>query len=205
MFWTFCFASVTLVCAVAAMAAGRSSVGTPVRARDGDAVVFVVPRQTGSCKLGQAATGEVVATRGNVVSVQSSRVGGKLVPMLFVNKLPIVAIPRVGVQALATTKVPAGQVFLLGTGQTRACDSRAFGTVSTSNLVGYTQAGMEARLAVIQQELSNRITAEKYVAGVYLLVVAVFLAYLLIHAGKLSRLQKELGDLLALRQLDRDA
>jgi hypothetical protein len=67
---------------------------------------------------------------------------------------------------------------------------------------------MQARVAVIQQELNNRITAERYVAGVYLLVVAVFLAYLLIHAGKFSRLQRELAELLerpALGQLDNHA
>jgi hypothetical protein len=38
-------------------------------------------------------------------------------------------------------------------------------------------------------------TAEKYVTAAYLVVLAVLLAYLVIYAFKLSRLEREVGEL----------
>lgn len=197
MVWIVCFALVTLLCAGAAVAAGTSPVGTQVQAHLGDSVVFVVPRQIGMCKLGQVASGQVVGVRGNVISVRNAQIGGQRVSGLFQNKVLISVVPALGAQSLAASKVPAHELFLLGTGSTRGCDSRVLGPVSKRNVVGFTEAGMSARVGVVQQQLTDRITAEKYVAGVYLLFVAFFFVYLMIHAGRFSRLERELAALVA--------
>jgi hypothetical protein len=47
----------------------------------------------------------------------------------------------------------------------------------------------------LRSELSGRITAEKYVAGVYGLFVLAFFAYVMIHVAKVSRLRQELDGL----------
>jgi hypothetical protein len=48
-------------------------------------------------------------------------------------------------------------------------------------------------------------TAEKYVTAAYLVVLAVLLAYLLIYAFKLSRLEREVGELAELARRKKDA
>jgi len=45
-------------------------------------------------------------------------------------------------------------------------------------------------IAVLRESYHSRVTAEKYVAAVYLLVVAMFFGYVLIHAAKISRLTR---------------
>ena len=98
---------------------------------------------------------------------------------------------------LVPMRIPRHEVFLLGTGGASACDSRLLGPVPSSNLLGFTETGMEARVGVVQRQLDDRITAEKYVAGVYLLIVAFFMLYLMIHAGRFARLERELASLTA--------
>jgi hypothetical protein len=48
-------------------------------------------------------------------------------------------------------------------------------------------------------------TAEKYVTAAYLVVLAVLLAYLVIYAFKLSRLEREVGELAELARRKKDA
>jgi hypothetical protein len=48
-------------------------------------------------------------------------------------------------------------------------------------------------------------TAEKYVTAAYLVVLAVLLAYLVIYAFKLSRLEREVGELAELARKKKDA
>jgi len=50
-------------------------------------------------------------------------------------------------------------------------------------------------LASSRSDLHDRITAEKYVAGVYALIVTTFFFWVLIHAAKVSRLRRELEQL----------
>jgi hypothetical protein len=152
-----------------------------------DLVVFVSPREKGSCKLGQVATAAVVAIPGETVGMRRKQ--------LLVNGQAVTPLPAVGSQSFATRTVPAGGVFLLGKGAAGACDSRELGAIPTANVVGYTQAGVNARVDAVQQQLNSRIGAEKYVAGVYFVVVAFFVLWLTIHAGKVARLQREVAGL----------
>ena len=48
-------------------------------------------------------------------------------------------------------------------------------------------------------------SAEKYVTAAYLVVLAVLLAYLVIYAFKLSRLEREVGELAELARRRRSA
>jgi hypothetical protein len=48
-------------------------------------------------------------------------------------------------------------------------------------------------------------SAEKYVTAAYLVVLGVLLAYLLIYAFKLSRLEREVGELTELARRRREA
>jgi type IV secretory pathway protease TraF len=184
------------------MAASQAPVGTSVLAHRGDSVAYLVPSQVGSCGLGQVVTGRVVASGGSVVRVGAKQItlGGERFSQLLVNGEFAGAIPHLGAQSFSPVRVDPHQFFILGTGGSRACDSRAFGTVAASSLVGYTQTGMAQRVGAVQRRLDDRITAEKYVAGVYLLFVAFFFGYLLIHAGKLSRLQRDVAALGALAE-----
>ncbi len=193
MIWVVGFACVTLGCACAAVAAARSPVGGGVRAVVNDSVIFVAPRQIGSCRLDQVETGRVVAVGGDRVVVRSTLIGGRRVPALFVNHAFVSAIPRAEVRSFSRTTVPANDVFLLGSGH--ACDSLTVGPVPGASLLGFTEKGMAARVGVVQDELDGRITAEKYVVGVYLLFIAFFMLYLMIHAGRFARLERELAAL----------
>ena len=47
-------------------------------------------------------------------------------------------------------------------------------------------------------------SAEKYVSAAYLVVLAVLLAYLVVYAFKLSRLEREVGELAELARRRRD-
>ena len=48
-------------------------------------------------------------------------------------------------------------------------------------------------------------TAEKYVTAAYLVVLAILLVYLVIYAFKLSRLEREVGELAELARRRKDA
>ena len=183
-------------CAGAAVAAATSPVGGQIRPRVNDSVIFAPPRQVGACKLSEISSARVVAVPGDLVAIRPGRVGGRRVPPLFVNKGLVSALTG-AIQPLAPARIEAHNVFLLGTGGASACDSRLLGPVPSSDLVGFTEKGMEAPVGVVQRELDDRITAEKYVAGVYLLIVAFFGLYLMIHAGRFSRLERELASLTA--------
>ena len=196
MAWIVGFACLTLACAGVAVAAATSPVGGQIRAQANDSVIFAPPRQVGACTLGEVSTARVVAVPGDLVAIRPGRVGGRRVPALFVNKGLVSAFTG-SVELLAPTRIPRHEVFLLGKGGASACDSRLLGPVPSSNLLGFTEAGMEARVGVVQRQLDDRITAEKYVAGVYLLIVAFFMLYLMIHAGRFSRLERELASLTA--------
>jgi signal peptidase I len=185
--WTVCFAVATVGCASAALAAGSTPVGTTITPLRNDVVVFVAPRATESCQLGQLATGIVAGIPGDTVAVRGKQV--------LVNGQALTAVPPLGVRTFEAQTVPPGGVFLLGTGAAAACDSRQLGAIPAANVVGYTQAGLDARVDVVQQQLNSRIRAEKYVAGVYFVVVAFFVLWLMIHTGKVSRLQRELAEL----------
>ena len=164
-----------------------------VRAAVNDSVIFVAPRQVGTCRLDQVETGRVVGVGGDLVAVRSTPIGGRRVPALFVDHEFVSAIPGVEARSFSRTKVPANDVFLLGS--EHRCDSLTVGPVPGANLLGFTEKGMAARVGVVQDELDGRITAEKYVAGVYLLFIAFFMLYLMIHGGRFSRLERELAAL----------
>jgi hypothetical protein len=48
-------------------------------------------------------------------------------------------------------------------------------------------------ISELRSAFHDRVIAEKYVAGAYLLVMAGFFSYLLIHAAKISRLQRDIA------------
>ena len=183
---TAVFVVATVACAATA-AVSSTPVGSAVRPVHGDGVVYVVPRRTASCRLGDVATGRVVGLPGDVIATK--RVGPAARPRLLVNGGAVATLPPAA-RAVGAFTVGAGRVFVLGAGE---CGSLALGTIPRTSLVGYTQGTLGRHVGEIRQQLADRITGEKYVAGVYLLVVASFLAYLLIHAGRLGRLQRELA------------
>jgi hypothetical protein len=64
------------------------------------------------------------------------------------------------------------------------------------------RAKNDQALATLRRELSDRVVAEKYVVAVYALIVAMFFAWVVLHAARVSRLERrvaataaELGDL----------
>jgi Signal peptidase, peptidase S26 len=188
---TLVFLAATVLCATAA-AVSSNPTPTSIHPSVGDVVVFVAPRETAACRRGDVASGRVLGLPGDHVASQNVRVGSGLRSQLLVNGQPVALLPRIGAQRVASLKVGRDRVFLLGAA---GCDSRVLGTVPRASLVGYTQGALQARVAVVQKQLDDRITGEKYVAAVYALVVAAFLVYLLIHAGRFSRLERELAAL----------
>jgi hypothetical protein len=60
-----------------------------------------------------------------------------------------------------------------------------------SSVVGYETGTTGARVEAIRQQLEQRIVAEKYVAAVYLLVTGFFGLWLFIHAGRITRLERQ--------------
>jgi CcmD family protein len=53
---------------------------------------------------------------------------------------------------------------------------------------------LEEQVRHLNQQLDDRIAAEKYLAAAYAVVLVVLLAYFLIHSAKVARLQRELED-----------
>jgi signal peptidase I len=101
----------------------------------GEIVVFESPAAAARCGLGDGGSsfvkriiglpGEVVSARGGVVHID----GERLVE-------PYVAPSRRGNESGTWPRIRPGHYFVLGDNRTRSCDSRTWGTVGRSNLVG---------------------------------------------------------------------
>jgi signal peptidase I len=103
--------------------------------RRGEIVVFEAPQAADRCGLGDGGStfvkrivglpGEVVSARDGVIHID----GERLVE-------PYVAPPRRGHESGNWPRVATGHYFVLGDNRTRSCDSRTWGTVPRSNLIG---------------------------------------------------------------------
>jgi signal peptidase I len=101
----------------------------------GEIVVFESPAAADRCGLGDGGSsfvkriiglpGEVVSARGGVIHID----GERLVE-------PYVAPSRRGNESGTWPRIRPGHYFVLGDNRTRSCDSRTWGTVARSNLVG---------------------------------------------------------------------
>jgi len=101
----------------------------------GQVVVFTAPEAAESCGEGNGGTtfvkrivglpGERVSERGGVVYID----GQRLIE-------PYVDPSRRGTSTESWPRVPAGHYFLLGDNRTHSCDSRTWGTVPRSSLIG---------------------------------------------------------------------
>ena len=106
--------------------------GEPER---GQVVVFTAPETAERCGEGNGGTtfvkrivglpGERVSERGGVVHID----GQRLIE-------PYVDPSRRGRNSESWPRVPAGHYFLLGDNRTHSCDSRTWGTVPRSSLIG---------------------------------------------------------------------
>ena len=106
--------------------------GDPER---GQIVVFTAPQAADRCGEGNGGTtfvkrivglpGEQVSARGGVVYID----GQRLIE-------PYVDPSRRGRNSESWPPVPAGHYFLLGDNRTHSCDSRTWGTVPRSSLIG---------------------------------------------------------------------
>jgi signal peptidase I len=106
--------------------------GSPER---GQIVVFKAPPRASSCGSGDAGTTFVkrlIGLPGDVVSEREGRI--------FINGKPL-AEPYLdpalrGAENGSWPRVPAGRYFFLGDDRVHSCDSRVWGTVSRSSLIG---------------------------------------------------------------------
>jgi hypothetical protein len=87
--------------------------------------------------------------------------------------------------------VRSGQYVILS--RASGCAGQLIATVPASSIVAYGRTTVGARVAEIRRQLHQRIVAEKYVAGAYLLVTAFFGLWLFIHGGRLLRLEREVA------------
>ena len=101
----------------------------------GQIVVFTAPRAADRCgehddgstfvKRIVGLPGEVVSARGGVVFVDGARLSE-----------PYVDPSRRGNESRSWPRVPSGHYFVLGDNRNHSCDSRAWGTVPRSSLIG---------------------------------------------------------------------
>lgn len=79
-------------------------------------------------------------------------------------------------------------------------DEQSLGAASVEGCKGgLLLPGTGTTIASLRTSLSQRIDAKKYVACVYLGVMALIFAYVLIHASHISRLGRETAELLEKR------
>jgi hypothetical protein len=187
--WGGVFAVFTVCCLLLASFA-NSSVGRSVRPQRGDNVIFVAARGDAACPAGSLQTGQVVAESGDRVRSSTVKADGVKLPFagLFVNGRRVAAVSRSS-SVLTPFTVARGETVVLSHGP--ACKLGLVATMPISSIVGYGTGTTGARVEAVRQQLQQRIFAEKYVAGVYLLVTAFFGLWLFIHAGRISRLQHQ--------------
>jgi hypothetical protein len=183
------FAVFTVCCLLLASFAG-GSVGSSVRSQRGDNVIFVAARGDAACPAGSLQTGQVVAAAGDRVrssTVKSAR-GKPPFEGLFVNGQRVAAVS--GPSSVVTPfTVSRGETVVLS--HAPACKPGLVITMPISSVVGYGTGTTGARVEAIRQQLEQRIVAEKYVAAVYLLVTGFFGLWLFIHAGRITRLERQ--------------
>ena len=108
------------------------TVGDPKR---GQVVVFTAPKAADRCgprSGGSAFVKRVVGLPGELVSERDGVIyidGKRLVE-------PYIDPSRTGHGSRSWPLIPAGHYFLLGDNRTRSCDSRSWGTVPRSSLIG---------------------------------------------------------------------
>jgi hypothetical protein len=107
---------------------------------------------------------------------------------LFVNGQRVAAVS--GTASVVTPfTVSRGETVVLS--HAPACKPSLLITMPISSVVGYGTGTTGARVEAIRQQLEQRIVAEKYVAAVYLLVTGFFGLWLFIHAGRITRLERQ--------------
>jgi signal peptidase I len=106
----------------------------------GDIVVFRAPRAADRCELGRGGSPFVKRIVGLPGEVISERKG-----TIFVNGKrltePYVDPSRRGVSDGRWSRVAPGHYFMLGDNRTQSCDSRTWGTVPRSSLIGPCRSG----------------------------------------------------------------
>jgi signal peptidase I len=106
----------------------------------GDLVILKVPRDKpmpeGVVSVQPMLVKRVVAVGGDVVVLNGRilRVNGKEVPESYANYEPVGSIVEDG--DFGPTRVPANSYFVLGDNRNHSLDSRAFGAISSSAIIG---------------------------------------------------------------------
>jgi hypothetical protein len=187
--WIGTFGGFTVCCLLLATLAG-GAVGTVVRPHRHDAVVFLSVGGNRSCPAGNLQSGVVLAGSGDRVRAISARgTGGKAATRVYVNGQRAATVARVWPAKPYTVR--SGQYVILS--RASGCAGQLIATVPASSIVAYGRTTVGARIAEIRRQLHQRIVAEKYVAGAYLLVTAFFGLWLFIHGGRLLRLEREVA------------
>ncbi len=106
--------------------------------RGGDIVVFRQPRLL-ACSTGEGQAGDlvqrVIALPGDTIWSDGNRIyvdGRELHERGWYDAL----YGQLGSTPILRTKIPLGQYFVMGDNRSDACDSRAFGTIARSAIVG---------------------------------------------------------------------
>jgi hypothetical protein len=153
-------------------------------------VIFVAARGDAGCPAGSLQTGQVVAAAGDRVRSSTVKAAGATRPSagLLVNGQRVAAVPRLS-SVVTPFTVSRGETVVLS--HAPACKLGIVSTMPISSIVGYGTGTTGARVEAIRQQLQQRVVAEKYVAAVYLLVTGFFGLWLFIHAGRITRLQRQ--------------